>query len=447
MRDAFRRTFGSVRVRVSIAAALVFGIAFGAAAFVLVRTVETRLEDRAENDGRLALETAVSQIRAGADLSNVIVATRTPVFTWVLGPDGDVLHGSAFVPPGFDVDVSASSSGEQMATPVGDVVLFTQRVRTSDGPLTVVVASPLESARRSADELGNGLWLLTAFLTVLVGVLAWIIAGRALRPVEAIRSEVLAISATTMHRRVPVPAGRDEVRRLAETMNEMLDRLEGASARQREFVSDASHELRSPVATMRTELEVALRDPERADWPALATRLLAENERLGSLVDDLLELARLDEGRTDPTVTSVDIDELVLAEVAHRSGPVEFDTRGVSGGRVEGSGRQLAQVVRNLLDNAARHANARVAVGVTTDDDEVVLSVQDDGPGIAVEDRARVFDRFTRLDAARARDAGGTGLGLALVKRIVSLHGGTVCVADTNGQGGARFEVRLPRAV
>jgi signal transduction histidine kinase len=114
---------------------------------------------------------------------------------------------------------------------------------------------------------------------------------------------------------------------------------------------------------------------------------------------------------------------------------------------VEGSGRQLAQVVRNLLDNAARHANARVAVGVTTDDDEVVLSVQDDGPGIAVEDRARVFDRFTRLDAARARDAGGTGLGLALVKRIVSLHGGTVCVADTNGQAGARFEVRLPRAV
>ena len=447
MREAFRRTFGSVRFRVSIAAALVFGIAFGLASVVLVRTVETRLEDRAQSDGKLALETAVAQIRAGEDLSNVIVATRTPVFTWVIGPSGRVLYGSAFVPPGFDVATSTSASGEEMATPVGDIVLFTQRVNTSAGPLTVAVASPLESAQRSADELGNGLWLLTAFLTLLVGALAWVIAGRALRPVEAIRTEVLSISGTTMHRRVPVPAGRDEVRRLAETMNEMLDRLEAASARQREFVSDASHELRSPVATMRTDLEVALRDPEHANWPELATRLLAENERLGTLVDDLLELARLDEGRTDATHAAVDIDELVLADVSRRTGAIEFDTRAVSGGRVDGSSRQLTQVVRNLLDNAARHANGRVAVGVATVGSEVVLSVEDDGPGIAPEDRTRVFDRFTRLDAGRARDVGGSGLGLALVKRIVSIHGGTVQVAETNGQGGARFEVRLPSAV
>jgi signal transduction histidine kinase len=445
MRDAFRRTFGSVRFRVTVAAALVFGVAFGLASVVLVRTVERRLEDRAENDGKLALETAVSQIRAGEDLSNVIVATRTPVFTWVFGPDGDILYGSAFVPPGFDPP-EPSTSGEEMDSPAGDVVVFTERVATRRGPITVAVASPLSSAQRSADELGNGLWLLTAFLTVLVGVLAWVIAGRALRPVEAIRTEVLSITETTMHRRVPVPAGRDEVRRLAETMNEMLDRLEAAYARQREFVSDASHELRSPVATMRTDLEVALREPDRADWPALARRLLAENERLASLVDDLLELARLDEGRADPTLTAVDIDELVLADVARRTGPVRFDTRAVSGGRVEGNGRQLGQVVRNLLDNAARHANTAVAVGVATEGPEVVLTVQDDGPGIGEEDRARVFDRFTRLDAGRARDEGGTGLGLALVKRIVSVHGGTVRVADSNGQGGARFEVRLPSA-
>jgi signal transduction histidine kinase len=244
-----------------------------------------------------------------------------------------------------------------------------------------------------------------------------------------------------------VPGGRDEVRRLAETMNEMLDRLEAASARQREFVSDASHELRSPVATMRTDLEVALRDPEHANWPELATRLLAENERLGTLVDDLLELARLDEGRTDATHAAVDIDELVLADVSRRTGTIEFDTRAVSGGRVDGNSRQLTQVVRNLLDNAARHANGRVAIGVATVGSEVVLSVEDDGPGIAPEDRTRVFDRFTRLDAGRARDVGGSGLGLALVKRIVSIHGGTVQVAETNGQGGARFEVRLPSAV
>jgi signal transduction histidine kinase len=447
MRDALRRTFGSVRFRVTVAAALVFGVAFGVASMVLVHTVESRLEDRAANDGKLALETAVSQIRAGADLSNVIVATRTPVFTWVISPSGRVLYGSAFVPPGFDVATSASRSGEQMASPVGDIVLFTQRVDGPNGPVTVAVASPLDSAQRSADELGNGLWLLTAFLTVFVGALAWVIAGRALRPVEAIRTEVLAISGETMDRRVPVPAGRDEVRRLAETMNEMLDRLEASSARQREFVSDASHELRSPVASMRTDLEVALRDPDSADWTALAQRLLAEDQRLGALVDDLLALARLEEGQLDAARVPVDVDELVLSDVAGRHGPIRFDTSGVSGGRADGSARQLAQVVHNLLDNAARHANHRVEVGVRTEGEQVVLIVEDDGPGIAEADRERVFDRFTRLDAGRARDEGGSGLGLAVVKRIVLEHGGTVCVENGAFPGaGANFVVRLPKA-
>ena len=444
MRDRFRRTFGSVRFRVTIAAALVFGIAFGIASMVLVRTVERRLEDRAENDGRLAIEAAAAQIRAGEDLSDVIVATRTPVFTWVIGPTGRVLYGSAFVPPGFDVATSQSSSGEEMASPAGDIVLFTQRVRGPDGTVTVAVASPLDSAQRSAETLGRGLWLLTALLTLGVGVLAWFIAGRALRPVEAIRSEVLAITSTTMHRRVPVPAGRDEVQRLAATMNEMLDRLEEASNRQREFVSDASHELRSPVASMRAELEVALRAPDRVEWQPLATRLLAENERLGRLVADLLELARLEEGQRDTTSAPVDMDELVLEDIARRSAPPRFETAAVTGGRALGSARQLTQVVHNLLDNAGRHARGTVAVSVGTDDGQVLLTVEDDGPGIAEEDRSRVFDRFARLDAGRARDAGGSGLGLALVKRIVETHGGTVRITDGTGPGGARFEVRLP---
>jgi signal transduction histidine kinase len=445
MREAVRRTFGSVRFRVTIAAALAFAITFGVASIILVRTVESRLEDRAANDGRLALDTAVEQIRSGADISNLVVATRTPVFTWVIGPDGRVLYGSAFFPPGFDVTSSHTRYGEHMPSPVGDVVLFTQRVTGPNGTVTVAVASPLDSAQRSAQTLGRGLWLLTILLTFGVGALAWIIAGRALRPVEAIRSQVLSISGSTMDRRVPVPAGRDEVRRLAETMNEMLDRLESASNRQREFVSDASHELRSPVAAMHTDLEVALRDPDRADWPALASRLLAENERLGTLVDDLLELARLEEGRVEVAQAPVDLDELILADVARRTGPVRFDATGVSGGRVLGTTRQLGQVVRNLLDNASRHANGLVRVAVLTTGAEVRMTVDDDGPGIEPDDRERVFDRFTRLDAGRARDAGGSGLGLALVKRIVEAHGGHVRATDVDGAPtGARFEVRLP---
>jgi signal transduction histidine kinase len=447
MRDALHRTFGSVRFRVSIAAALVFGIAFGIASLVLVHTVESRLEDRAANDGKLALETAVAQIRSGQDLSRVIVATRTPVFTWVIAPSGRVLYGSAFVPPGFDLSqTSLSHSGEQMGTPAGDVVLFAQRVTGPNGTVTVAVASPLSSAQRSAATLGHSLWWLTAFLTLAVGILAWVIADRALRPVENIRTEVLSITGATMDRRVPVPTGRDEVRRLAETMNEMLDRLEQSSARQREFVSDASHELRSPVAAIRTDLEVALRDPDHADWPALANRVLNENERLGSLVDDLLELARLDEGHSDASRAPVDLDELVLTDVERRTGEIRFDTTSVSGGRTEGNARQLTQVVHNLLDNAARHATSLVRVGVVTEEGQVLLSVEDDGAGIPDADRERVFDRFTRLDGARARESGGTGLGLSVVKRIVLAHGGTVHVEHGRMTNGARFEVRLPVA-
>jgi signal transduction histidine kinase len=442
MRDALRRTLGSVRFRVAVAATLVFGVAFALASVVLVHTVETRLEDRAEDDGRLALRRVVQQLEQGQSASGIVVESNTPVFTCIIGARGNVLYGTECAPRYAD---SATGEAVYGVSPMGDVVFFTQRVAAPDGPVTVAVASPLENAQRSAAAFGRGLWWLTAFLTLGVGVLAWFIAGRALRPVESIRSEVLAISGATMHRRVPVPAGRDEVRRLAETMNEMLDRLERASNRQREFVSDASHELRSPVAAMRTDLEVALRDPQHANWPALAQRLLAENERLGALVDDLLELARLEEGIVDTARTTVDLDELVLAAVEHRPGPLRFDTTAVSGGRVVGSARQYSQVVRNLIDNAARHARAVVAVEVTTDDDEVVVSVEDDGPGIAEEDRERVFERFTRLDAARARDGGGSGLGLAVVKRIVVAHGGTVQITNGNGSG-ARFEVRLPRA-
>jgi signal transduction histidine kinase len=445
MHDALRRTLGSVRFRVTVAATLVFGVAFALASVVLVRTVETRLEDRAEDDGRLALRRVVQQLEQGQSASGIVVESGTPVFTCIIGARGDVLYGTECAPPLPRYAGEPSGEAVYGVSSMGDVVLFTQRVAAPDGPVTVAVASPLENAQRSAAAFGRGLWWLTAILTLGVGALAWFIAGRALRPVEAIRSEVLAISGATMHRRVPVPTGRDEVRRLAETMNEMLDRLERASNRQREFVSDASHELRSPVAAMRTDLEVALRDPQHANWPALAHRLLAENERLGALVDDLLELARLEEGIVDTAHTTVDLDELVLTDVEQRPGPLRYDTTAVSGGRVDGSVRQYAQVVRNLIDNAARHARTAVAVGVTTDDDEVVLSVEDDGPGIADEDRARVFERFTRLDAARARDGGGSGLGLAVVKRIVDAHHGTVQI--TNGsRTGARFEVRLPRS-
>jgi signal transduction histidine kinase len=208
-----------------------------------------------------------------------------------------------------------------------------------------------------------------------------------------------------MDRRVPEPGANDEVGRLARTMNSMLDRLEISARRQRQFVSDASHELRSPIAVIRTQLEVALRRPDRADWPEVAHRVLTEDERLADAVSELLELARAEELALDHAV-SVDLEEIVLA---------------------------------------GRHATSKVAVTVEVADGLVRLTVDDDGPGIAPADHLRVFDRFTRLDEGRARDAGGVGLGLAMARTIVVRHGGSMRVEDAP-LGGARFVVELPAA-
>jgi signal transduction histidine kinase len=188
-----------------------------------------------------------------------------------------------------------------------------------------------------------------------------------------------------------------------------------------------------------------LRNADRADWPAVAARALEEDERMEEMVTDLLDLARLDEFEEAAPVSSlpeVDLDELVLDETLrpHRS---VIDTTRVSAGRVRGRSEQLARVVRNLLDNADRHARSRVSLSLQNGADTVELTVDDDGPGIAPEDRDRVFERFTRLDDGRARDAGGLGLGLSMVKTIVERHGGTVEVVDAP-IGGARFAVRLP---
>jgi signal transduction histidine kinase len=242
---------------------------------------------------------------------------------------------------------------------------------------------------------------------------------------------------------VPESGSGDEIDQLAVTMNRMLDRLERATDRQRQFVSDASHELRSPLASIRTQLEVAMAHPDRADWRAVAAGVLDEGTRMEALVADLLALARADEGAIAAREDRVDLGEIARSEAADRPGPVTFEVRVVSTATVRGDAGALRRVVRNLLDNAGRHAATRVRVSVARSAEGTMLAVDDDGAGIRPEDRERVFERFTRLEEARTRDAGGTGLGLAVVREVVRAHRGTVRVADGE-LGGARFEVRLP---
>ena len=324
-----------------------------------------------------------------------------------------------------------------VATGAGDL-----SVLSGGGGASVVLPS-LETVRAGVDRFGTTVAIVVPLLVADLAVLTWFMVARALRPVEAIRTQVERIRGGELDRRVPESGSGDEIDRLAVTINRMLDRLEGAIERQQQFVSDASHELRSPLASIRAQLEVAMAHPDRADWRDVASGVLEEGSRMEALVADLLALARADEGALADHDETVDLAALARAEAADRPGPIRFDVAAPVPVTVRGDAGALRRVIRNLLDNAARHAAGRVVVTVSAEPGGVLLAVEDDGAGIPPEDRERVFERFTRLEEARTRDAGGTGLGLAVVGEVVGAHRGTAVVTD-GALGGARFEIRLP---
>ncbi|GAB3880974.1 hypothetical protein GCM10029964_036260 [Kibdelosporangium lantanae] len=272
---------------------------------------------------------------------------------------------------------------------------------------------------------------------VFVGFTAWAATTRALVPVERIRRRTADISTHALDLRVPVPPTRDAISRLAVTLNETLDRLEKAVDTQRSFIADAAHELRSPVASLRTVLEVAADHPETADWPAVVNDAVLDTRRLERLTEDLLLLAKLDSAQP-LRPTTVDMTELVKEWVP--SG-VRLHTNGSA--LVSGNPDQLGRLLRNLVDNAQRHAVSETVVAVRTTPSVVRLEVSDDGPGIPAEDRERVFVRFHRLDEARDSDSGGTGLGLAIAREIAQAHSGDLRIAAT--ESGTRFVAEFPR--
>ncbi|MFF5207702.1 sensor histidine kinase [Streptosporangium sp. NPDC000396] len=288
--------------------------------------------------------------------------------------------------------------------------------------------------------------LAVLFLTLLTcgAVSTWRTVGRALRPVEAIRSETAEITETGLDRRITVPDTGDEVARLADTMNSTLDRLEHAATNQRQFVSDASHELRSPLTGLRTRLELALSAPEDEPWGETARAALRDVERLQEVVDDLLELARLDAGALASRVKTIDLGELTAEEIGRRARRVPITAELAGDVIVQADPLKMARLLTNLLANAERHADEEVVVKVAAEGKEAVLEVIDDGEGIEPADRERVFDRFTRLDASRSRDAGGSGLGLSISREIAMAYGGRLYLADSHR--GARFVLRLPLA-
>ncbi|MGW1408284.1 HAMP domain-containing sensor histidine kinase [Streptomyces sp. NPDC002403] len=314
---------------------------------------------------------------------------------------------------------------------------------TPHNPVTVYVALPTESVDHGLSQLTAGLATGVPAVVALLTGIVWLLTGRALRPVDAMRAQTAEITGTDLSRRLDVPPANDALGRLATTFNDLLGRLDAATRRQRRFVADAAHELRSPLSTLHTRLEVAHHHPESARWQTLAPDLLRETERLNHLVDDLVQLARLD-ARPRLRTRPVDLDEIVFAEVreARSRTRLVIDQHAVGAARLTGDEDALARVVRNLLDNALRHAATRIDISLRTVHNTAHLVVADDGPGIPEADRERVFGRFTRLDDARTRDTGGSGLGLAIVRDIVTAHHGSTHIEDN--RPGTRMVVLLP---
>jgi signal transduction histidine kinase len=335
-----------------------------------------------------------------------------------------------------------TETGGVVANPDDDYVMV---ARGATGPAqrwTIVVTESLSTAGHGVETARNLLLVGCPLLVLVAGGATFVAAGLALRPVEAIRSRVAGLTDRDLDQRVPVPAVHDEVGRLADTMNAMLERLQAGQSAQRQFVADASHELRSPLSTIVAALDLVQGRDERDVGRLAAMR--ADAERLTRLVDDLLLLARADERGLTPRSEEVDLDELLYAEQLRlrSTADVAVEVR-VEAVRLDGDRAQLGRVVRNLVDNAVRHSSGAIRLGLRRDGEQAVLEVADDGPGIPEADRARVFDRFVRLDAGRARAVGGAGLGLAIVSEVVTAHGGRVEVLDNPG-GGALVRVTLP---
>ncbi|KNX37749.1 hypothetical protein VV01_12275 [Luteipulveratus halotolerans] len=349
---------------------------------------------------------------------------------------------------GETVGVPGARAGESGRLRV--VALPVTRAGERRDSSTVVVAVQSDDVEHAQHILRTTLLVVAPLLLLVMGLVAWWVIGRALRPVERLRAGAASISGQGRSERLPVPAQSDEIQALAVTLNDMLDRLTHARERQRDLVADAAHELRSPLASMRTQLEVEQRVGGRTE---LTDGVLADVGRLHDLVEDLLLLARVDSDKVDPSKAEVIDVPTLLADVS----------RSYAGGRVAvrvvpstaaavavAPPIELRRVVTNLVDNAVRHASQEVVLSCAAEDEDVLLVVGDDGPGIAAPDRERVFERFTRLDTARDRDAGGTGLGLAIVRELTDRFGGAARLTEhPTVQGrtppGLRVEVRVPR--
>ncbi|MFE5501827.1 sensor histidine kinase [Amycolatopsis japonica] len=459
------KAWRSTRFRVALTSFVTSLVALSVVSAWLVLDAQNRLGNGAAQVARERAAAVVHVLNTGAapaDLGFLVrgsiyeVRTRTDervascpgLRSRAIVPDGGSAYGDSvqYLKPG-DIDL-ASRESVGCARELGEdperngIRLHVTFTVSGDSKYRIYGAAIVdESGQAALDSVRVTLLVGVPVIALLIGAIAWFAVRRSLRPVEAIRSEVAEIGAHDLSRRVPAPDSADEIAKLAETMNTMLARLDTAVTRQSRFTSDASHELRTPLASLRTQLEVLLAHPDRLDWRDACRNALLDITRLQDLVGDLVLLGKLDNAEPD-RAAPVRLSEVVESCLSGRRQGVRAEIG--DDPMVFGDRGRLERLLRNLVDNAQRHARTGVEVRTSIVDEFAVVTVTDDGPGIPVADRERVFDRFVRLDDGRARDEGGAGLGLAIVAEIAHAHGGTVEVADYDG--GARLVVRLPLA-
>ncbi|MFI7098116.1 ATP-binding protein [Streptomyces sp. NPDC050161] len=473
-----RSRLGSVRAKATAGATLVVALALVAAGVALLLVLRGNLHDQAGLEAEVAARGVAERIATGSvdgDLDlpdgdeHPVVVTDEDGRVLAVGDDVRAVDGKRIAKPGHGAGgAAAHASGDEddadddedadgpKPGEVDDDVDFrdgtatvgdrTEGYRfasveakdTGGRKVTVRAGSALTPEQDAVGTVRSAMLIGLPLLLLVVAGVTWLVTRRALRPVEGIRGEMAAITASTdLSRRVPVPAAQDEIGRLARTTNETLAALEASVDRQRRFVADASHELRSPIASLRTQLEVGVAHPELLDVPGA----VEDTVRLQHLAADLLLLARLDAGEK-PTGSRVDLAALVREDTSQRvNDRIPVRVGRLDGAEVSGSRGQLGRVLGNLLDNAQRHAAASVRAEVVREGEWVTLRVDDDGPGVPEAERERIFERFVRLDDARARDDGGAGLGLAIARDVAVRHGGSLAVRE-----GSVFELRLPVA-
>lgn len=442
---SWRPRLGSVRLRVTLAVTAAAAVLFTLGAYALIRVVDQAILQEVKTADRAFLQLLASTIGGpdGITLSSDISGDAEYA---VLDQDGNIITATADYPApditdatfAFDVTVEHTPATEERPQ---EYVLSRVDTNTPEGEVILIATRPLSEVGERVQGLKATVLLLAPALALLSGAGTWVLTGRALLPVDRMTSAAKRITRHDLSERLPEPETHDEINRLAVTLNELLDRIEASTRAQQQFISDASHELRSPISAIRTQLEVAVQHPRGETDERLLTSILTENDRLEQLVADLIALARLDENPDHLNLEPVDIDDLVLQHAAVLD-RLHTNLSRLSAAQIQGDRGLLSRLVRNILANAASHAREKVAVSLNQIDDAVVFIVDDDGPGIPSDSRDIVFDRFIRLDEGRQRDSGGTGLGLAIAKAVTEAHRGTI-VASESPLGGTRIAITL----